>query len=594
MAQDIAEGTRFPIYFYGQSYMGALEAYVIALVAPLFRTPIMALRFVPACFFALLVFLQYLVLTRWFGRRGGLMGAGVLLAAAPMFAQWSISARGGYAEVLVWGTALLWAYSEWFVERTRHRVRRRNLFVFGLLLGSGLWINPLIVFFVVPILVHVLSDRPLARLLDTPKAGKWLRRLAIVTGRATLPLLAIVALLTLNMTWAVWAAPGEVRKVLLLDLVPQPVAAALLCAASLAALLIILLKTTWAGLARGMIRENGAMILGVFVGQLPAIAYAVQLALGWRSLDPSLPIGIRPLWLTGETMHFFIDGLPLLFGADPQRFLQLTRMGRHAVTLPLEPRMIQVLTVANWIVLVSVVTTFAAIIISQRRGLGRLLRLQPMHHTPAMMILFGIAGMVGLYILGGCSFDFQTIRYLVPIWVFVAGVFAAVMADRAIPSVVKLAPLCACLCWAFGQVATVKQLGNPHPLRALADTLIARGIDPAIADPLDAHLLSYLTRQQSRIVPFESDWPRLAHFRPLVEGDGPTDYVVQTQGVDRTRDWVIGRWPGQPPPETRRSLWPRMRAALCRDPDLLLLREPLVDGYERIRIRRPLIERKKP
>ena len=98
MAQDIAAGERFPIYFYGQRYMGALEAYVIAAVSPLFDDQIHALRFGPACFLALLTAVQYLMLTRWFGRRGGLIGAMVLLAASPMFTQWSISARGGYIE----------------------------------------------------------------------------------------------------------------------------------------------------------------------------------------------------------------------------------------------------------------------------------------------------------------------------------------------------------------------------------------------------------------------------------------------------------------------------------------------------------------
>ena len=157
MAQDIAAGERFPIYFYGQRYMGALEAYVIAAVSPFFDNPIHALRFGPACFFALMVGVQYLMLTRWFGRRGGLVGVLVLLASSPMFMQWSISARGGYVEILLWGSLLLWTYSEWFVNPQSANGKRQ--FLFGALIGSGLWINPSIVLFLAPIVIHALLNR---------------------------------------------------------------------------------------------------------------------------------------------------------------------------------------------------------------------------------------------------------------------------------------------------------------------------------------------------------------------------------------------------------------------------------------------------
>src|SRR5437773_2429436 len=40
MSQDIADGARYPMFFYGQRYMGALEAYVIALLRPLCADPI--------------------------------------------------------------------------------------------------------------------------------------------------------------------------------------------------------------------------------------------------------------------------------------------------------------------------------------------------------------------------------------------------------------------------------------------------------------------------------------------------------------------------------------------------------------------------
>src|SRR5262245_12380553 len=103
MSQDIAAGERFPIYFYGQRYMGSFEAFVIAAVAPFFDRHVQALRFGPALVFAAFAALQYLMLNRWFGRRAALAAAALLACASPMFMHWSISARGGYIEILLWG-----------------------------------------------------------------------------------------------------------------------------------------------------------------------------------------------------------------------------------------------------------------------------------------------------------------------------------------------------------------------------------------------------------------------------------------------------------------------------------------------------------
>src|SRR5690606_29917183 len=123
------------------------------------------------------------------------------------------------------------------------------------------------------------------------------------------------------------------------------------------------------------------------------------------------------------------------------------------------------------------------------------------------------------------------------------------------------------------------------------NALETRGIRRAVAEPLDAHLLTYLTQQQCRTIEYESFWPRLAHFFPLVTPDQPMDYIVQTQELDREWDWINGGWPGASPPETKRFLWPRLRSAIMHDPSRVLRREPLCDGYEWIRLAAPLPDR---
>ncbi|MFH1419086.1 MAG: glycosyltransferase family 39 protein, partial [Planctomycetota bacterium] len=521
MAQDIAAGERFPIYFYGQRYMGALEAYVIAGFSFLFEDPIHALRFGPTCFLALLAVVQYLMLTRWFGRSGGLLGALVLLASAPVFTQWSVSARGGYIEILLWGSALLWAYTEWFVPPLPQRGRSAQRFAFGVLVGSGLWINPTIVVFVLPIIAHALLSRPLAAILREPAVGRGgatLRRVVRATGVMTLPALVVLAILALNAAWAVWVADGKVHHQLLLGLLPEPIAAVLLGSAAVAVAIFAALRTRLFSRARNLLRTNGLMIAGALIGATPAALYAVQAALGLRCMDSSVPLGFKPLWMAGDAMHYLIRGLPLLLAADVRPYLQLVTVGRASPVSLLNIETSAAVIAANWLVLGALLTSLIVFISQYRGQLADMLSLRARRHPPALLLVLGLCGMMALYVIGSCSFNFTTIRYLVPLWAFLPGLLAAVFVSRKFRFAARVAPLCACIAWGGGQIAMYSQLGRPHPLRALANAVTARGIDPACAEILDAHLLSYLTGQRCRVDEFDPFWPRLTHYRPLLAG----------------------------------------------------------------------------
>ncbi|MCA9257360.1 MAG: glycosyltransferase family 39 protein, partial [Phycisphaerales bacterium] len=228
MAQDIAASERFPIYFYGQRYMGALEAYTVAAFSKVFDNPIHALRFAPAFYLALIVFTQYLMLRRWFGRAGAFIGVAALIACSPMFMQWSISARGGYVEVMLWGSLLLFAYSEWFVDPAPPTRRSLRKFVFGAIIGSGMWINPSIVLFIAPIVLHALFNKPLAAAWESKALGDRLATFSRAARFAGLPIVAFAIVLALNVSWATWVADGRVEKELLLGLLPKPIAAGVL------------------------------------------------------------------------------------------------------------------------------------------------------------------------------------------------------------------------------------------------------------------------------------------------------------------------------------------------------------------------------
>lgn len=591
MAQDIAAGDHFPIYFYGQRYMGALEAYTVAAFSAVFDKPIDALRFAPAFYLALIVFVQYLMLTRWFSRSGGLIGALTLIACSPMFMQWSISARGGYVEVMLWGSMLLFAYSEWFVEPVPQTRRGLRKFLFGAIIGSGMWINPSIVLFIAPIILHAMFNRPLKAAWDANALGHRVESFSKRSRFAALPIVAFVVVLALNVTWATWVEDGRVRSQLLLGLLPKPVAAGVLMLVAFAIFFTINRRIPLVDYARAAAQNQATMILGLLVGSTPAILYVFGRSLSGQPLDPSLPLGFRPMWMAGETLIYLANGLPLLFGPDPRPFLALVGVGRDTVTRPLDLVTAGWVVGAGWLALGAGMTTLVVVVRGERFGLSRLFQMKPANHSPALLLMIGIGSTILLYLLGGCVLDFTTIRYLIPLWVFVPGLMAAAFVSRQSRVAGRVAPIALCAAWAVGQFAMHGELGARHPLAPLADAVEARGIRCAVAEPLDAHLLSYLTQQKCKTIEFESFWPRLSKYFPLVKDDAPMDYLVNTSDVDHEWDWINGGWPGQSPPETKRFLWPRLRSALQHDPSLLMHREKLCDGYEWIRLRRPIPDR---
>lgn len=595
MAQDIAEGRSLPIFFYGQRYMGALEAYVIAAISYVVTDPITALRLGPALFFAALVVVQYLMLSRWFGRTGGIVGAAALLASSPMFAQWSISARGGYIEILLWGSALLWAYCEWFLPGAP-RPNRASLrrIVFGVLIGSGLWINPSIVLFVVPIALHYLLNHPLNAALtaaltavnQSPMSAprRWIAR--ALNRPFSLPLSAIAAVVTLNCVWYVYVDGSRVRSEILLGLLPRGLAIGAILLVGAAIFGCAHRRFNLIHRARQLAQPAAPLMLGMLIGAAPALLYVMEAALGMREMDPSLPLGIRPIWKLQSTLDYFLHGVPLLFGADARPFLDLVTIGRMGVFRPLDIMTAGVLAAANWLVLGAAITGVMILWLSHRQEFSRFIRLRAGLYSPTILLVIGAAVTIVLYLLSGAAHDFNTIRYLIPLWAFVPGLLAAIAVNKQF----RLGAIAACTSliagWGFGQFAMYQQLGNPHPLRVVADELVARKVDPAVAEIFDAHLLSYMTGQRCRLAEFDPFWSRLSHYQDAIAPDEPIAYVVPTAAATLGRNtWNL---PGPSPPELSHPLPQRIDRTVATDPDLIVGRDPLPGGYELVFLTRPL------
>ncbi len=574
MADDIAHGRQFPTYFYGQRYMGALEAYVIAGLQRLGVEPMTALRLGPTLFFSLLVGVQYIMLTRWFGRFGGLIGAATLLASPPWIMRWTVVARGGYVEIMLWGSLLWWAYGEWFVGRENPKGWQKA--TLGAIIGSGLWLNPTIVAFVAPVVVHWLLGKPMKAFRHSRIARHHFRRMDRTLPRWPIVMPLVVGLLVtiLASVCAVQITDQGVEYLLLSGLVPQSVAVLMIGLVVGTVGVIVLRRTNALPWLRSQLNHIGPLVLGTVAGLTPAIAYVVYHTVTQQPLEDCLPLGFRPMWTVGETLGYVQHGLPLLFGADPSPMVELIQTGRAHSLESLTPLARQALILSSIVGYVCLVALAAVFVGANRREIWSLLRMRGGQYSPRAFLLLSVLGFVGLYLVSGCSLDFTSVRYLVPLWCAIPGILACVVLSDRMRYLASTCVGVALSVWTVGQLAFFVQLGAPHPLSELANALRTDQIERANAETLDAHLLSYLTRQECRIAEFQPFWSRLGHYSATAPSNEHR-YLVRT--ATTTWSW---HWPGPAPVQTQENLLPTIRAWVQQHPGSLVGRRRLTDQYE--------------
>ncbi|RMD84179.1 MAG: hypothetical protein D6808_07390 [Candidatus Dadabacteria bacterium] len=147
MAKHISEGGRWPIFYYGQPYMGSLEALLVAVFFKLFGVSRYALKAVPFLVSLAVIPALFALGRRIYNLRAAKIAA--LLFAVPPSALvlWSVKARGGFIEVILLGAVGLLLTVRWLAEKTP---TIGLAFAIGLIFGVGWWINAQIVYFAAP------------------------------------------------------------------------------------------------------------------------------------------------------------------------------------------------------------------------------------------------------------------------------------------------------------------------------------------------------------------------------------------------------------------------------------------------------------
>ncbi|HMP49542.1 MAG TPA: hypothetical protein PKA63_12825 [Oligoflexia bacterium] len=152
MGKHILEGKGIPVFYYGQAYMGSLEAILVAISFYFLGISTFALKLIPFCFSLFLVVTNY-TLAFIIGGRPAARISGLLTAIGPSpLIIWSLKARGGFMEMLVLGSLALIVTAILCKRKNGESHRDRALWLFvAFFLGLGWWVNNQIIFYMAPI-----------------------------------------------------------------------------------------------------------------------------------------------------------------------------------------------------------------------------------------------------------------------------------------------------------------------------------------------------------------------------------------------------------------------------------------------------------
>ncbi|MBN1953604.1 MAG: glycosyltransferase family 39 protein [Anaerolineae bacterium] len=182
MARHILQGER-PWFFYGQNYMGSLDAYFIAGAFALLGESVWAVRLVQVALCTATTLVLYAVARRLTDDHAAARAASLLWALPPLLLTvYTTVSLGGYGEMMLIGSLLVW----WGHRLGGEDRRRWGLWLgWGLIAGLGFWVLALVVVYLAPTALWLLWQhaRPAnGRLRSLPWPGYLLATAGFALG----------------------------------------------------------------------------------------------------------------------------------------------------------------------------------------------------------------------------------------------------------------------------------------------------------------------------------------------------------------------------------------------------------------------------
>jgi len=151
MARHILQGER-PIFFYGQAYMGSLDAWLVAAGFALFSQHVWVIRLIQGLLYLLIIITTVLIGRVGFGRwRVGLMAALYLAIPSVLISLYTTVSLGGYGEALLIGNLLILMGLLILKRLTGERKVAHLYLTWGFLAGLGVWANALSMVYTLPV-----------------------------------------------------------------------------------------------------------------------------------------------------------------------------------------------------------------------------------------------------------------------------------------------------------------------------------------------------------------------------------------------------------------------------------------------------------
>lgn len=157
MARHINQG-HLPAFFYGQYYMGSLDAVIVSLGFKVFGEGVWVIRLVQSILYLGTVTTTVILAQRVLKSSRAALYAGLLIAIpAVNMALYSTVSLGGYGEMLLIGNLLLLGGLGTIDELKREQIRENRviwgLFIWGFGAGFGFWVLGLTLVYIIPVLI---------------------------------------------------------------------------------------------------------------------------------------------------------------------------------------------------------------------------------------------------------------------------------------------------------------------------------------------------------------------------------------------------------------------------------------------------------
>jgi len=534
MALDIAAGRRFPIFFDGQRYMGAVEAYVAAAFTRVLGHGPPSVALAPVLFFGLFVAGQFAVWRLWKDPSTGHLAALLTLLGAPLMTVWGFIPRGGYVESLAWALPTLAVYRA-VTRPGAGPLSPARQAGWGFLLAVGYFINPLsqIVY------ASLAVDWTFARHGDDlrrERAGSW-RWL----DRKVAPLIWLAAVLAWLLAMAAFTHVDPRRSdrgthyVYCAGLTRAPWDV-VLGAAGAASLLAA--AAWWTRLPQRLYRalvSRPWFLLGMLAALSPFVVHFILVRAGVFEPAEALPAWIRAPWKAWPNVRQLAGVLGTLVGSDPN-VLESVLTGQGLALPPRRlPGLSNVLSRVSPLVVMVAMVLLLRVAWSERGRLSTLTALRGAEPScPVALALINLALAVALYLLQGTCPSASSVRYLVSSWVALPGLLAvgvlALPRRRAwLAGALLLIP------WGLAQWSVLADMGRDCPVRPLAEELALRGLRAVVASPPQALIVANLSHGEVGAVEYQPIWDRLGR-RYLGRFTPGASVVCAT---DRLFPWAI-------------------------------------------------------